>query len=609
MDVKRLLKKILLFLILTLLYIETASAETFYAEGSTGQDIQNVLNQCFPGDTVHVFTRTYIISSQLVIPQGVTLEGEGWNTVLKLMDDAPTSTFGKQVPIILGNSHITICNLKEDLNAGNQKYVPWKSTGIQMGMGHHNGIGIGYADDITIHDVWIDNGLGDHIRLRSCTNVHIYNCKFSKAGHEDVFLIQCSDAEIYDNYFIPYDNSGARVWRGNNIAIYNNVFEGSNLGCHAIQIQDDDGTMSGIEVCGNIMKDIRISAMWIVDKSHNDREELWIHDNVIQGCGWGKSWVAGGIVASGYGNLVIEDNVFDGNYGGAVRFREYNGAWGYAATATLRNNIITNTHEWEKVGSEGYGIINEISAQDVVTENNCFYANIAGNAEGCRLSSSDYFSNPKTTPTDCTVYWDGNEWKIPGVEPHEYGNTLNEYTDEVSDDEIDQFDSIFDVLLVNSYTQVGENDTVVLPEGMEESKGKALGTIDYQKIGNNTVTLVNIPDKYLEGASEVRYNVNGKEEVHTIMVGEKTSEGIVFTKTSIWEGDLDHTRNSLRLDNKIDARDITVTIITPTDSFQPVLEVSSTVTEPIRIHPAIFFIIGNVLFGILYVLFILRNTV
>lgn len=169
------------------------------------------------------------------------------------------------------------------------------------------------------------------------------------------------------------------------------------------------------------------------------------------------------------------------------------------------------------------------------------------------------------------------------------------------------FSSIFDFLNMKVYTQVGENDTVILPEGMKESSSKALGSIEYQTVGNNTTTFVKIHEKYLEGVSKVEYEVDGVKEIHTLMIGERTSNGVEFTKTSVWEGDLPHTKDALKLDGKVDADLITVKCISPTDSFTPVMEITTIDFNPIKINPGIYVLLGIIIFGIILIRFILRH--
>lgn len=901
---------IIIFLILS--FTGLASAETYYAEGTTGKDIQDVIDQAEYGDTVIVKAGTYTISEQLVINEGVTLKGEvGVDeerlTILFLEDNAD---FDRQVPIILMKGNSKIQDFHLDGNSENQP------SNIDMGDGFYNWIGSYYQDDIEIINCWIDNSLGDLIRLRSCTNVKIHDNKITRAGHEGVFLIMCEDVEVYNNDIIIRDNSGVRIKGGNRIKVYSDdidfqryIDDTRTTACHSIQIENSGGTMKDIEIYDNILSNAPVSAFWIVGKMEDDNEDLHIHHNVIENAGHGEGWGHAGIIASGFDNIKIENNVFDGTQGDAVDFIGYNGVWESEAKATITNNVFVN--------SDGYGINNEIDEQTVVSESNCYYNNKNGNVNGCRVSDTDYFLDPYSEDITCDIEYKGGSWSISKHESVSYDdvqtgstitvsgcdgqgdqeqinnaleqaesgdvvylpagvysvdgpinfkcsgvtlkgdsdaiirvektnnqwfrgltgiinsfgyddiiiegfqldgncdeldssladsssatshdcqrgiviqgssqdfvkgitirnmviydlfsdgvhvrfaesvivenceisncqhegcyfvcvrngvmqnlkiagitsdcarldnsekcnieyNTFFSYTGDnsngayqggqnglqisdqgyskgggsdksgiihtnnievannifancgqrsvwldsaqkglgenvyihdnefvgiegietngvpvtyegdkpVSYDNVpsidtseNAFDSIFDVLMVKSYTQVGKNDAVILPDGVKKSPTKAYGIISHQTVGNETSTYVKIDEKYLKGVSQVKYLVEGKETVHTLMIGEKTSSGIKFTETSIWEGVHGHAGNSLQLKGDIDAQDITVTIITPTDSFEPVLEVVDMETEPLFIHPGIFFIIANVFVCILYVLFLLRNTV
>lgn len=169
------------------------------------------------------------------------------------------------------------------------------------------------------------------------------------------------------------------------------------------------------------------------------------------------------------------------------------------------------------------------------------------------------------------------------------------------------FSSILDIFKVDVYTQVGENDTVILPDGMKESNKKAVGTIEYQTVGNTTTTLIKIPEKALHGVTEVQYEVAGKKATHTLLIGERTSQGIVFQEADIWTGDLEHSRDVLKLPGRVELDDIQVTCLTPKDSFLPTFVVTEYEFIPFKINPGIFVIIGIVLFGVIEIGFILRH--
>lgn len=169
------------------------------------------------------------------------------------------------------------------------------------------------------------------------------------------------------------------------------------------------------------------------------------------------------------------------------------------------------------------------------------------------------------------------------------------------------FSSIFDLFEMEVYTQVGANDTVILPDGMEESNEKAVGTITYQTIGNNTTTIIHIPKKSLHGVSEVRYDIAGELATRTMLIGEPTNEGIVFTETSIWEGNFSHNGDALRINGYVDPENINVECITPKDSFRPTFEISTVEFTPMKLHPAAVLLILAFLITGLFIRFSLRH--
>ena len=153
------------------------------------------------------------------------------------------------------------------------------------------------------------------------------------------------------------------------------------------QIQNDGGVMRDIEITGNTMVNMPVSAFWIVGKSGND-EDVWIHDNVIINSGNGRGWGNAGAILSGYTNVIFENNVFDGTNVDVLEFRAYDAAWATTAFATIKNNIF--------VDSTGAGINNKISAQTGISEANCYYNTKETHANGFS-STSDYSTNPRTS--------------------------------------------------------------------------------------------------------------------------------------------------------------------------------------------------------------------
>jgi len=448
--------------------VSVCHAETLYAEGSI-ENIKDCINDAESGDTVIVKAGTYTIYEQLVIKEGVTLQGEtdedGNNLATFFLED--DSTFDMQVPLLLMKSHTKVLNLNFNGNSENQKNVPVKR-GQRWGNGYHNFIGAYYEDDLEVAHCEFYNNLGDGFRPRSCTNVLFHNNVASKGGHDVLFAIQCENVEAYDNYVEPRVNSAFRFMDVTNGAIYNNtiVFKRYVDGVRsaagpAIQIQNDKGDMYNVEVCGNYIYDSWGPAFWIVGKTNNQKQGLYIHHNVMYDAGGNLNiyWV-GGIIASGFDNLTIENNVFDGSFLGAVNFWDYaKGAWSKEATATLENNIFTDSVKGAYSGVGGWGVNNEISVQSVVSSANCYYNNEAGDTRGCSVSSTDYFSDPKEEDTLCDVKWDGEQWIIPGITPREFDRAEGVYdgVEEITDEEIEEFDSIFDIMN-QEFTETGRTE-------------------------------------------------------------------------------------------------------------------------------------------------------
>ena len=158
-----------------------------------------------------------------------------------------------------------------------------------------------------------------------------------------------------------------------------------------------------------VFRSKRVQVLWIISKStiilsitpmglesgfstmiplllpRDQGKNIHIHHNIFYSTGTNPSitWV-GGIVASGFHDTLIENNVFDGIYHAAVVHMYHNGyspsdyspKGGY--TTIVRNNIIVNTQKRTKDPSgTGYAVINYLpETHTFVLENNCLYNNL-----------------------------------------------------------------------------------------------------------------------------------------------------------------------------------------------------------------------------------------
>ena len=357
------------------------------------------------GGVYTVSTGVHIISSKITIPQGTTLQGTtGSNgellTTLKIADDV---TWGAFEPMIEASSGSKIFYLNFDGNSEHQSYVPTKN-GKNWGQGYQNFIRFQYGNGIEVAYNNFYNNLGDGLRAINSANIQFHHNTASKGGHDICFIIRSEGAWIHHNNLKPRVNSGIRLMDSKHVRIWSNIveylpeYDGIRYDAGAsTQIQQDQGEMTDIELCGNVIINSCGPGLWLVGKT-GAYEELWLHDNVFlnSGSNHGISWV-GGIVASGYDNALIEKNVFDGSYRAGVCFFAVSSGWATEATCTIQNNVFTDTRKGTHGGEGGYGIENCISRQTVNCISNTFWNNAAGNTYGIIPGSGSAEIDPKTT--------------------------------------------------------------------------------------------------------------------------------------------------------------------------------------------------------------------
>ena len=133
-------------------------------------------------------------------------------------------------------------------------------------------------------------------------------------------------------------------------------------------------------------------------------QNVHIHHNIFYSTGTNPSidWV-GGIVACGFYDTLIENNVFDGVYNAAVVHMYPTDVHagtelsptGTGYTTFVRNNIIVNTLKRTKdSGGTGYAVINNLPDSHTVTlDNNCLYNNAGGNYRNAS-STTDIYAAP-----------------------------------------------------------------------------------------------------------------------------------------------------------------------------------------------------------------------
>lgn len=370
---------------------------------------------------------TFTVTKQIVMPESTTLQGAVSEngkllTTIKIADDYIS---GVQDPIIQTASGCMILYLNFDGNSEHQSNVPTNDRGKQWGLGYHNFIGCKHANDVRVAYCNFYNNLGDGFRPEYSTNIEFDHNIATKGGHDVFYSVRCEGVWAHDNYIQPRVNSALRamdcsgVLFSNNVIVYVREYDGIPYDAGpAIQIQNDNGDMDSVEVCYNVIYYSYGPAFWVVAKTDTDKQSANIHHNVMYdaGANHGIYWAAGMII-SGYDNLNIYNNVFDGSYRGGIVYYAVNNGWATKAHSDISENIFTDARPGASDGNGGYGILNQIDAQTVSSSENCYYNNPAGNTEGCSVSSSDLYDNPRETPTPSGYTWDGSKWNCRGMPP------------------------------------------------------------------------------------------------------------------------------------------------------------------------------------------------
>ena len=389
---------------------------------------------------------TYVIDDTLLIGSNTILEGDS-NAVIKLTDSAGWDTMKPLIQQMSssGNTNITIRGFEVDVNHdGNSE--------LAKGKGYYNVIYFLYTSNVSVHDMYMHDGHGDGLRIKYGKNIQFYNNTIYQLGHDGLFAIECSNVEAWNNTITCRTNSALRAWNTNNVKFHDNFIDSFyhwSAGGPGIQIERSAGDMNNIEIYNNTITNTYGPGIWLIGTAgaySSSLSSVHIHHNVFYGSGTNPSieWV-GGVLTSGFHNILIENNVFDGVYNAAV-VAMYStdsnaGPSGTGFTTTVRNNIIVNTVPRTKnAAGTGYGVINRLtSSHTIVLENNCLYNNTAGNYKNVN-STTDIYADPLFADQSSHDYhlksvagrWTGTAWVNDNVNSPciDAGSASSDYSNE-----------------------------------------------------------------------------------------------------------------------------------------------------------------------------------
>jgi len=167
------------------------------------------------------------------------------------------------------------------------------------------------------------------------------------------------------------------------------------------------------------------------------------------------------------------------------------------------------------------------------------------------------------------------------------------------------FESIFDIMYLDFVTQADSNDTIIFPSGVNNTPSKTPWTIEQHTNKENPTTLIYGPT---DGLTKVQFKIGGKEETHTLMIGERKGLNVIYTNVSAWSGELSHQGNALYLNGTIDSQDVKVVCYTPKGRFEPSLNVVEIASPKKLFNPILKW--GFYIFVIcfVYCIFVIKHT-
>jgi Disaggregatase related/IPT/TIG domain len=465
-----------------IVYVAGGNTGDFNCNGTNDQISINQALQLVAGNpaytTVHLKgPHTYVINDTILIGSNTILEGDP-TAVIKLADHAGWPTMKPLIQQISGsgNDNITVRGFEVNGNyAGNSE--------ITLGKGYYNVIYFTHSNNIKVYNMYMYDGTGDGLRINTGQNVQFYSNTIYKLGHDGLFAINFQNVEAWNNRITCRTNSGLRAWNSHEVKFHDNVidsFYNWSAGGPGIQIEKSTGgVVNNVEIFNNVIHNTYGPGIWMIaygdPYTEGEAQNVHIHHNTFYNTGTNPSinWV-GGIVASGFYDTLIENNVFDGIYhaafahtypetvststststqlsrvspAGATNYARVGnddiyqaGAVGLVSvnsgvtssasatnlapvgsgyTTTVRNNIIVNTLKRTKdPDGTGYAVINYLPETHTITlENNCLYNNTGGNYKNAS-STTDIYVDPLFADQKNHNYyldskagrWDGSRW-------------------------------------------------------------------------------------------------------------------------------------------------------------------------------------------------------
>lgn len=349
------------------------------------------------------------IDEPVTMNDGTTIIGQR-SSVLKLVDRAPTSTFGVGVPMIGQRGKtiqdITLHGFTIDGNVANNGHVKW-------GQQYHTGLYLRNAQDVSITGMYVHDSQGDAWRFRDSNQITVNGNKVHKIGHDGLHCRNCTDINASWNDIVQRTNSGLRVLNSSNVTLaYNRVTGWDNwasggAGIQIDRVPDNAGSFEchDIRVYGNDFirtwgAGVALSNFGQGSGDLNNARNVSITRNRFIECGQNPNYVdwVGGITWTGWDNVLVDQNVFykckryaiSAIVGNTIQGTKPDGS-GYKMTVV--NNTILDTQLGAFTNSKafnGYAIANNLpDTHSIQCNGNYLLNSTRGGYKNCTVGS-DY---------------------------------------------------------------------------------------------------------------------------------------------------------------------------------------------------------------------------
>ena len=356
---------------------------TTYLSPSSGSNNQDQINAAIAsapsGGSVFLKKGTYIVNGSIKLKSNVILEGDS-DAIIKLKDHAGLkrkdsimvgiSTQNVEIKCfqIDGNYNFSSGNYSaaakscfEDLvwDSPDSKYAACESRTADRyhGRGYYTLVDINNGTNISLHNMTMQDGCNDGMRVTSTAGVRFYNNYVNAMGHEGLYANISHGIEAYGNKIAVRSSDGVRGDDCYDYSIHDNEMYSYDGKDSSFGVQIDSKRnlpVYNIQIFRNVFHDIWWGGVWLSRGNipmHDGRYAIEIHHNLFVGNGYSRNsgtGINGAIRSDISAASIIFNNTFDGNYG--------YGIYDPTGRARITSNIITGTKSSKNGTGGGVGV-------------------------------------------------------------------------------------------------------------------------------------------------------------------------------------------------------------------------------------------------------------